>query len=450
MESALREQMMNQGQGARMPVDATNMTDDAIRAAVRDILTSNTHEGYSEEFQTPYCYIQPSPSTYPFQYFWDTCLHVFILTALGEHDLAKRNMRSLFAMQADDGYVGHMLFWNRVRPAKWVDIFQSRPGRNLFRPHMSALIQPPMVAQTVQRIHTGTGDMAFLAEMVPKLKRYFDWLAAHRDLDGDGLISIITTFESGMDWKPAFDQVVGFPRGVANRRLFWRVVANDARNFVHRYDIETLARKRYFLVKEVGFNTIYAQNLAALGDLCDELGDDDAQRFRDLADRVTASMVEQMYDEDAQAFLDIDAGRGERIPVFTPTIFFPLVIRNLPEHITDALIDRHLAPGTAFDTPFPIPSVATTDPSFNPHESEYLWRGPTWIFYNWFVYQCLFYRGYREEASRLEDTMRSLIQQSGFREYYNPFSGKGLGAENFTWSGLVVDMLNLTEETLER
>jgi glycogen debranching enzyme len=430
-----------------VPDASTGMSNDEIRKAVREILLANLHEGFSEHFDTPYCYMQPSPTTYPYQYFWDTCLHVFILTALEEHELAKQNMRSLFAMQDDDGFVGHMLFWSRVRPAKWTDIFQSRPSRELFRPHMSALIQPPLVAQTIQRIYAGTEDRAFLKEMLPKLKKYFDWLGKHRDLDGDGLISLITPFESGMDWKPTFDQAVGFPHGVANRRLFWRVVGTDARNFMHRYDIETLARKRYFLVKEVGFNTIYAQNLKALGQLCEELGDEDAQRYADLSDTVVTSMIDTMYDEDDSAFYDVDASTGEKIRVLTPTIFFPLVIRDLPAPITAALIDRHISRKDEFDTEYPIPSVAKNDPSFNPYESEYLWRGPTWIFYNWFIYQCLFYQGFHDEAKMLEDTMRKLIQQSGFREYYNPFTGEGYGAENFTWSGLVVDMLNLKEST---
>ncbi|HEV2127199.1 MAG TPA: trehalase family glycosidase [Thermomicrobiales bacterium] len=423
-------------------------TDNEIREAVRSMLKSNTHEGYSQRFGTSFCYIQPSPGTYPYQYFWDTCLHVFILTALDEHELAMRNMRSLFAMQDEDGYVGHMLYWGRVRPAKWTDIFQSRPTRHIFQQHMSALIQPPLVAQTVQRIHMGTQDDAFLGEMLPKLKRYFDWLANHRDLDDDGLLSIITTFESGMDWKPTFDQVVGFPHGVANRRLFWRVVATDARNFLNRYNIETLKRKRYFLVKEVAFNTIYAQNLRALAQLCEALDDPDAQRYHSMAERVAASMIEHMYDEEEAAFYDIDGRDGSKIRVLTPTIFFPLVVRTMPDRITDTLIERHFLQESEFDTPFPIPSVALDDPSFYPHESEYLWRGPTWVFYNWFVYQCLFYRGYREEANALQTSIKRLIRQSGFREYYNPFSGAGHGAHNFTWSGLVVDMLNLTEETM--
>lgn len=427
--------------------DAKLETDDDIREAVRDMLRANMHEGYSERFQTEYCYIQPSPTTYPYQYFWDTCLHVFMLTALDEHDLAKRNMRSLFAMQDEDGYVGHMLHWGRVRPAVWRDIFQSRPTREIFRSHMTALIQPPLVAQTVQRIHMGTKDNSFLAEMLPKLKRYFDWLADHRDLDGDGLLTIISPFESGMDWKPTIDPLVGFSHGVADWRLYWRVVRTDARNFLNRYDISTLKRKRYFLMKEVAFNTIYAQNLRALAQLCEEFDDGDAARYHALADRVDKSLIGHMYDEEEAAFYDIDARTGSKIRIMTPTIFFPLVVRTMPDEITDTLIDRHFSKGNEFKTPFPIPSVALDDPSFNPHESRYLWRGPTWVFYNWFVYQCLFYRGYRDEAATLQDTILQLIRKSGFREYYHPFSGEGLGAQHFTWSGLVVDMLNLTDDT---
>jgi hypothetical protein len=32
------------------------------------------------------------------------------------------------------------------------------------------------------------------------------------------------------------------------------------------------------------------------------------------------------------------------------------------------------------------------------------------------------------------------ITRCGFREYYDPFTGEGHGAREFTWSGLLVDM----------
>ena len=49
-------------------------------------------------------------------------------------------------------------------------------------------------------------------------------------------------------------------------------------------------------------------------------------------------------------------------------------------------------------------------------------------------------RGFDAEANVVRDSIRALIEKSGFREYYNPFTGEGYGARNFTWSGLVVDM----------
>lgn len=419
------------------------VSDSEIRQAVREMLLANIHEGWSDRFETEYCYIKPSPGTYPYQYFWDTCLHVFILTALGEHKLAMKNIRSLFAMQDDDGFVGHMLFWSNPWPAKWSDIFQGKASLNLLRPHMSALIQPPLVAQTVRRIHDGTHDNVFLDEILPTLKRYFAWLERNRDLDGDGLLTIISPFESGMDWKPTFDEVVGFRHGRADRGLFWRVVGVDARNFFHRYDIATLARKDYFLVKEVAFNTIYTQNLTAMAELCDRLDDPDAGRYRARARTVMDAMIGQMYDQEAAAFYDVYSRSGEKIRVVTPTILYPMVIRELPAEIGDALIGRHVFRDGEFDVPFPMPSVATDDPSFDPGPSEYLWRGPTWVFNNWFVYQCLYYKDFKEEAELLRQTILKLIRQSGFREYYNPFTGEGHGARDFTWSGLVVDMLNI-------
>ena len=39
-------------------------------------------------------------------------------------------------------------------------------------------------------------------------------------------------------------------------------------------------------------------------------------------------------------------------------------------------------------------------------------------------------------------SMLKLIEKSGFREYYNPFSGEGYGAEDFTWAGLILDMMS--------
>ena len=96
--------------------------------------------------------------------------------------------------------------------------------------------------------------------------------------------------------------------------------------------------------------------------------------------------------------------------------------------------------------PYPIPSVAKNHPSFDPTATMYIWRGPTWIVNNWFMHQFLMENGYEKESKRLIDSIRSLIEKSGFREYYNPFTGEGYGAKDFTWAGLVLDMIQMEEK----
>jgi hypothetical protein len=49
-------------------------------------------------------------------------------------------------------------------------------------------------------------------------------------------------------------------------------------------------------------------------------------------------------------------------------------------------------------------------------------------------------RGFNAQAQQLYQSLCGLAVRSGFREYYDPFSGAGQGAKDFTWSGLLVDM----------
>lgn len=65
--------------------------------------------------------------------------------------------------------------------------------------------------------------------------------------------------------------------------------------------------------------------------------------------------------------------------------------------------------------------------------------------FNWFK-GYLLEKGYTKEANELLHSVKKLITRSGFREYYDPFTGEGHGAEEFTWSVLVVDMINRQQE----
>jgi hypothetical protein len=69
-----------------------------------------------------------------------------------------------------------------------------------------------------------------------------------------------------------------------------------------------------------------------------------------------------------------------------------------------------------------------------------VFRGTSWINVNWYLARGLRRHGYTALAERIEDGSLALIERSAFREYYNPHTGAGYGAEDFSWSALVLDM----------
>jgi glycogen debranching enzyme len=420
------------------------MDDRRLRDPVRELMLGNVKDGDSALLGQHYCYIAPALKPYPFQWFWDTCFHVVILARLGEYDLAKKNLRSLFAMQEANGFVGHMVFWNQVLPRRLSDVIQARPTWQSLRPHMSALIQPPFAAQALHTLYESCGDRVYLGEMYARVRRHHEWLAKNRDFDGDGLLTIISPFESGMDWKASYDPALGYaqrttPKRLYGSKLYRKAVGVDLTNFRLRYDLGRIKQRGKFLVKDAGFNAIYAVDLHCMEKLALLAGDDPAV-FRERRQRLLASMMKLMYDEEAAAFFDVQEPGSRRIPILTPTIFFPLAIEELEQKFAAPVLEAHLDNSSEFGAPFPIPSVEMRDPAFFTGETPFLWRGPTWAPTNWFLYHALKKRGFAERAERLRKSLSELVRRSGFREYYDPISGEGHGARGFTWSGLLLDM----------
>ncbi|MDZ4243484.1 MAG: hypothetical protein U1C57_00060, partial [Candidatus Doudnabacteria bacterium] len=59
----------------------------------------------------------PAPSTYPYQWFWDSCFHAIVLSHLNVED-AKKELRSVVAKQFENGMIPHMIYWERSTAAE--------------------------------------------------------------------------------------------------------------------------------------------------------------------------------------------------------------------------------------------------------------------------------------------------------------------------------------------
>ena len=48
--------------------------------------------------------------------------------------------------------------------------------------------------------------------------------------------------------------------------------------------------------------------------------------------------------------------------------------------------------------------------------------------------------GYEAEAAQMAERLSGLVVREGLREYYDPFTGEGLGAREFARTSLILEM----------
>jgi glycogen debranching enzyme len=122
----------------------------------------------------------------------------------------------------------------------------------------------------------------------------------------------------------------------------------------------------------------------------------------------------------------------------------PLALPDLPEAIGRRLVEEHLLNPREFWLPVPPPSVAANDPHFSRRDRflflRRYWRGPTWLNAAWLLWLGLVRLGYTEASTQLGDRLSGAVLRSGLREYYDPYTGEGMGARGFSWSSLVLEL----------
>jgi glycogen debranching enzyme len=407
--------------------------------AVRRLYERNRQRGTAPWCGHEYDFVCPSTGTYPFQWFWDSCFHAVVLA---HYDLerARAEMRSLLRNQQPDGFVAHVTFWQREAYEEMLQTY-SIAYRT---PYLSDCIQPPVLAEGVAAAARGAGGDEFLREILPAVRRYFDWLDRFRDPDRDGLIATLQPDESGLDHTPKYDAYLGITGDAPVLPMYtaaWERVAGPYAT-VGRDHPKMFALDR-FNVEDVLVNSIYGENERVLGELLERIGDrEGAAEMGRRAARTTAGLMEKCFDPDRGLFFDA-AGAAERhLAVNTVSCLMPLILPDLPREAVAALV-THVTDTREYASPFPVPSVAMDEPSFVPGVvgTKLLWRGPAWINTNWYVSRGLRRHGRPDLARVIEDRSAALVERDGFREYYNPFTGEGHGAHEFSWTALALDML---------
>jgi mannosylglycerate hydrolase MGH1-like protein len=195
-----------------------------------------------------YAYTCPGTARYRHQWHWDSCLHA-IAWCRYDAARAREELRTLLRSGRADGFLPHTVFWHdppRWRRAPLYATQRTRGSRH------TTTIGPPLLPFAWERVARAGDDPAFAGEALPALAAHLEWLEHERDVDGDGLLTIVLPDESGLDDSPKYDRVYG--RATHYRSGYFALVSHYGR---------------------LGWS---ARRIAADGDRHLHVGDDNADR----------------------------------------------------------------------------------------------------------------------------------------------------------------------------
>ena len=325
----------------------------------------------------------PSKIQYVGVWQWDACFHALAYRHV-DAKLAEDQIRLVLDHQREDGMIPDAIHDEGI-------------VTHLETPVSADVTKPPITAWMALKLHAMSGNREFLDEIYEPLARWNRWWFEKNDFNGDGLCQYSHPFSSGLDDSPLWDG--GMP------------------------------------VESPELNTYLCLQMEALARIASAIGlPDDARRWHARADEVARLMVDKMWDEQAGVFWAQRA--GQPICVLTPFSLYPLWTGRLPPRITDRLL-AHLSDPAEFWTRYPIPTVAKSDPQYNP---EQMWRGPTWVNINYLFIEGLLRCGRDDLAAELRDrTLDLVMQRDDIFEYYHPETGAPppKAAPIFGWTSAV-------------
>ncbi|CAN5838733.1 hypothetical protein BH23ACT11_BH23ACT11_12980 [soil metagenome] len=412
-----------------------------------------------------------APDLYPHQWSWDSAL---IAIGLARMDVRRaiQEIETLFDHQWKTGKVPHIVFNEDAPrdsyfpgPDHWACAFDS-PEAPPAPPYTSCLVQPPVhaiAARHIWDVSIEDGDstnetVAFLERIYPKLLDWHRYLLTYRDREDSGLMTIYHPWESGTDNSPRWDAALGRvepgempdferkdlqhvddpserPTDFEYQRYIWLVQSVTKVGCVE----EKIYQQQQFQVKDVLASSILIAANEALLEISNVVGAsrEDKEMIRAWISRGRAGL-EGSWHEGLGLYLDRDVLTGELLEARTVAGFLsPLMAGNLEPGRLSAIVSRMKSADFLghpdLYRPLP-PSTSPEDPGFMRRS---YWRGPFWPVVTWLLWWSLVRAGEVDLAGSLRHNALAQISEHGFGEYFDPFTGDSLGANDQSWTAAV-------------
>ena len=338
---------------------------------------------------------------------WDSWKHSVGLSFYNT-ELAKKQIKLMFEFQNEDGFVADCVYRDT----------------NIEK-HNYRDTKPPLSAWAVSKIYTKDKDIEFVKYMYPKLKLYHQFWYNKRDHDKDGLCEYGSTDGSliAAKWESGMDNAIRFDNS--------KILKNGEN--AYSIDQESIDLNAY----------LYAEKnyLAALAAVLEK--NEDVQKFTKEAKLLKTKIQTQFYDVNDGWFYDTTLDgktfiKGEGSEGWT-ALWANAATQKQAESVKEKMMNPK-----KFYTKVPFQTMSADHEKFNPLKGY--WRGPNWLDQAYFGVKSLRNYGFNEDADKatiqiLKGASGILGKGKSIRENYHPLTGKGLNAQNFSWSAAHIIML---------
>jgi len=203
------------------------------------------------------------------------------------------------------------------------------------------------------------------------------------------------------------------------------------------YDINRILNHSIFTIEDLAFNSILIRANQQLKSMAKTIRRPLPEDLLDNMERTTKA-YEDLWDPYSGQYYSRDFITHRLLKEPTVATLLPLYAGNVTQERAASLV-KMIENDHLFGPAYPVPSVPLESAYFDPQR---YWQGPTWINMNWLIIDGLRRYGFDDHADALTESSLEMISRSGIYEYYNPQTGEGLGAPNFSWTAaLAIDLL---------
>ena len=338
---------------------------------------------------------------------WDSWKHAVGLAQYNTK-LAQNQIKLMFEFQNEDGFVADCVYRDTSIEA-----------------HNYRDTKPPLAAWSVAKVFQKDIDTTFVKYMYPRLKKYHNWWYTKRDHDQDGLCEYGSTDGSlvAAKWESGMDNAIRFDDS--------KILKNS--EGAYSLDQESVDLNAY----------LYAEKLY-LSELANILGlEEDYKRYIKEAQSLKTKIQTQFYDKNDGWFYDTNL-KGDEFIKGEGSEGWTALWANAATHEQAKAVKERMMNPKKFFTKVPFQTMSADHEKFDPLRGY--WRGPNWLDQAYFGVKGLRNYGFNEEADKatvqiLKGCEGLLDRGSSIRENYHPISGKGLNAQNFSWSAAHIIML---------